>query len=121
MVPQDVQTDTAVRVDVGVVDTSGEVDLWGLEGVVGREVNVEEENASGVWRVALREVSTVPIADMRPMRLTGPMIVACQWNCYRASQSVYCSLLMTCALIAGQGRICSFVSAPPHRAISRAK
>lgn len=53
MVPQDVQTDAAVRVDVGVVDTSGEVDLWGLEGVVGREVNVEEENASGVWRVAL--------------------------------------------------------------------
>lgn len=53
LVPQDVQTDAAVRVDVRMVDTGGEVDLWGLEGVVGREVNVEEENASGVWRVAL--------------------------------------------------------------------
>lgn len=53
LVPQDVQTDAAVRVDVGVVDTGGEVDLWGLEGVVGREMDVEEENATGVWRVAL--------------------------------------------------------------------
>lgn len=65
MVPQDVQTDAAVRVDVGVVDTSGEVDLWGLEGVVGGEVNVEEEDASGVWRVTLSGVSTAPIAGTR--------------------------------------------------------
>lgn len=53
LVPQDVQTDAAVRVDVGVVDASGEVDLRGLEGVVGREVDVQEENASRVWRLAL--------------------------------------------------------------------
>lgn len=60
MVPQDVQTDAAVRVDVGVVDASGEVDLRGLEGVVGREVDVQEENASRVWRVALwKSVSIV--------------------------------------------------------------
>ena len=57
MVPQDVQTDAAVRVDVGVIDASGEVNLRGLEGVVGREVDVEEENASRVWRVALLEKS----------------------------------------------------------------
>ena len=39
LIPQDVQTDAAVGVDVGVVDPCGEVDLRGLEGVVGREVD----------------------------------------------------------------------------------
>ena len=58
MVSQDIQTDAAVRVDVGVVDTRGEVDLWGLEGVVGREVNVQEENTAGVWRVTLSEIDS---------------------------------------------------------------
>ena len=58
MVSQDIQTDAAVRVDIGVVDTSGEVELWGLEGVVGREVNVQEEKTAGVWRVVLSEVDS---------------------------------------------------------------
>jgi hypothetical protein len=53
LVPQDVQTDTAVGVDVGVVDAGGEVDLGGLEWVVGGEVDGEEEDTSGVWRVSL--------------------------------------------------------------------
>lgn len=58
LVPQDIQTDTAVGVDVGVVDAGGEVNLGRLEWVVGREVNGEEEDASRVWRVTLpREVS----------------------------------------------------------------
>jgi hypothetical protein len=59
LIPQDIQTDTAVGVDVGVVDASAEVDLRGLEGVVGREVNGEEEDASGVWRVTLGSISIV--------------------------------------------------------------
>jgi hypothetical protein len=53
LVPQDIQTDAAVGVDVGVVDAGGEVDLRGLEGVVGGEVDGEEEDASRVWRVTL--------------------------------------------------------------------
>jgi hypothetical protein len=53
LVPQDIQTDAAVGIDVGVVDASGEVDLRGLEGVVGGEVDGEEEDASRVWRVTL--------------------------------------------------------------------
>ena len=48
LVSQDVQADAAVRVDVGVVDAGGEVDLGRLEGVVGREVDGEEEDTSGV-------------------------------------------------------------------------
>lgn len=39
MISQNVQTDAAVGVDVGVIDAGGEVDLWGLEGVVGREMD----------------------------------------------------------------------------------
>lgn len=58
MVSQDIQTDAAVRVDIGVVDTRGEVELWGLEGVVGREVNGQEENAAAVWRVTLSEIDS---------------------------------------------------------------
>lgn len=46
MVTENVQTDAAVRVDVGVVDPSVEVDLWRLEWVVGREVNRQEEHAA---------------------------------------------------------------------------
>ena len=48
MVPKDVETDTAVGVDVGVVDASSEVDLGRLERVVGREMDCEEEDASRV-------------------------------------------------------------------------
>ena len=58
MVSQDIQTDAAVRVDIGVVDTRGEVELWGLEGVVGREVNSQEENTAAVWRVALSKIDS---------------------------------------------------------------
>ena len=53
LIPQDVQTDTAIGVDVGVIDASGEVDLGRLEWVVGGKVDGEEEDTSGVWRVRL--------------------------------------------------------------------
>jgi hypothetical protein len=49
LVPQDVQADGAVAVDVGVVDAGGEVDLRRLEGVVCGEVDCEEEDTAGVW------------------------------------------------------------------------
>lgn len=39
LVSQDVKTDTAVGVDVGVIDSGGEVDLGWLERIVGREVD----------------------------------------------------------------------------------
>ena len=56
LVSQNVQTDAAVRVDVGVVDASGEVDLGGLEGVVGREVDGKEEDTARVWGVTLYDL-----------------------------------------------------------------
>lgn len=61
MVSENVQADATIAVDVGVVDTGGEVDLWWLERVVCREVDGEEEDTAGVWRVALqREVWSAP-------------------------------------------------------------
>lgn len=49
LVSQYVQTDTAVRVDIRVVDAGGEVDFRWLERIVGGEVDSEEENAARVW------------------------------------------------------------------------
>ena len=49
LVPQYVQTDTAIAVDIRVVDASGEVDFRWLEWVVGWEVDCKEEDAAGVW------------------------------------------------------------------------
>lgn len=46
LVSKNVKTDAAVRVDVGVVDSGGEVDLWRLEWVVRGEVDGKEEDAA---------------------------------------------------------------------------
>lgn len=59
MVSENVQTDAAVAVDVGVVDAGGEVDLGRLEGVVCGEVDGEEEDTARVWGVTLRTISHV--------------------------------------------------------------
>ena len=48
LVPQDVQTDRPVRVDVRVIDLGREADLGRLEGVVGGEGDGEEEHAARV-------------------------------------------------------------------------
>jgi hypothetical protein len=53
LVPQDVQTNAAVRVDVGVVDAGSEVDLGRLEGVVCGEMDCEEEDTARVWGITL--------------------------------------------------------------------
>lgn len=103
MVSQNVEADAAVGVDVGVVDAGCEVNFRRLEGVIGREVDGEEENTARVGRVALMESQyyvsstniTVVVSHSGPLSvtrswaiLTGPMIVACQWNfCCVSSES----------------------------------
>ena len=62
LISQNIQADAAVGVDIGVVDAGREVDLWWLERIVGREVNGEEENASGVGRIALRTSSAIGLS-----------------------------------------------------------
>ena len=61
LITQNVQADAAVGVDVGVVDACGEVDLGRLEGVVGREVDCEEEDTTGVGRLAGAHDSCLPV------------------------------------------------------------
>ena len=68
MVSQNVQTDTAVRVDVGVVDAGGEVDLGRLKWVVGREVNCEEEDTSRVRRVTLDGAAVLALVTYAAVR-----------------------------------------------------
>lgn len=51
LILEDIQADTSVGVDVTVVNTCGEVDFGGLEGIICGEMNIEEENTSGIWRV----------------------------------------------------------------------
>ena len=48
LVPQDIQTDRTVGVDIGVIDLGREADLGRLEGVVGGESDREEEHAASV-------------------------------------------------------------------------
>ena len=53
MVPQDIQTDRTVGVDIGVIDLGREADLWRLEGVIGGEGNGKEEDTTRMGRLAL--------------------------------------------------------------------
>ena len=56
LIAQNVQADATVRVDIGVVNAGGEVDLGRLEGVVGREVYRKEEDTARVWAFTLQDV-----------------------------------------------------------------
>ena len=49
LIPQDVQTDRPVRIDVRVVNLRREADLGRLERVIGREDNCQKEHAARVW------------------------------------------------------------------------
>jgi len=53
LIPQNVQADRAVGIDIGVIDAGGEVDLWRLEGVVCGEMDGEEEDTARVRRITL--------------------------------------------------------------------
>jgi len=46
---EDIEANGAIGVDVRVIDSRCEVDLWWLEGVVGWEVDVKEEYTTGIW------------------------------------------------------------------------
>jgi hypothetical protein len=84
LVPQDIKTDRAVGVDVGVIDLGREADLGRLEGVVGGESDGKEKDAASVGRVTLRSSCRVSMSHYRGRRVrrvrTGPIIVACHWN-----------------------------------------
>ena len=49
LVPQNIETDRPVRIDVRVVNLRREADLGRLERVIGREDNCQKEHAARVW------------------------------------------------------------------------
>jgi len=51
LILQDIQADASVGIYVGVIDSGDEVDLGGLERIVGGEMNVQEEDTSGIRTV----------------------------------------------------------------------
>jgi hypothetical protein len=53
LIPQDVQTNRAIAVDVGMVDLGREADLGRFEGIICGECDGKEEDATRVWRIAL--------------------------------------------------------------------
>ena len=53
LIPQDIQTDGAIGIDVRVVDLGRKTDLGRFEGVIGRKGDREEENTACIRRVTL--------------------------------------------------------------------
>lgn len=64
LVLQNVEADLPVAVDVAVVDARLERDLRRLERVVGREVDVEEEDSPGVGRARRAQDCGDPLEDV---------------------------------------------------------
>ena len=60
-----------MAIDIWVVDLGHERDLGGLEGVVDGEVDVEEEEAPGVWRLIRSTNSGLPVVKVRVINWTG--------------------------------------------------
>jgi len=68
LILQNVETDTAIRVNVAVVDACSEMHLGGLEWVIGGKVNVEEEYTPSVWRLVGSHNSSLPVEHVIPHR-----------------------------------------------------
>ena len=51
LILEDIKTDTTIGINVTMIDTSGEVDLGWFEWIVSGEMDVQEEDATGIWRV----------------------------------------------------------------------
>lgn len=66
LILQNIQTDSSIRVDVTVVDAGCEVNLWRLEGIIRRKVDIEEENTSGIRRVIWSHDCCLPVKHIVP-------------------------------------------------------
>ena len=51
LILEDIKTDTTIGINVTMIDTSSEVDLGWFEWIVSGEMDVQEEDATGIWRV----------------------------------------------------------------------
>lgn len=53
LIPQNVQTDRSIRIDIRVINLCSEADFGRLEGIIGREDDVQEKDTASIWRVSL--------------------------------------------------------------------
>jgi hypothetical protein len=79
LIPQNVEADRSVRIDVWVVNLRREADFGRFEWVIRGKHDGEEKDASRVRRVSLYiiDISTRYKRSDKKFRRTGPMIVAC--------------------------------------------
>ena len=61
MILKNIQANGTVGVDIWVVDSCGEVDLGWLEWVVSWEMDVQEVDTSGIWRVIWSHDGSLPV------------------------------------------------------------
>ena len=71
MILEDVQADTAVCVDVWVVDSGAESDFWWLEWVVNWEVDVQKEETSRIWTVVWAGNGGLPVVVVTVVNWTS--------------------------------------------------
>ena len=71
LVFEDVQADGSVCVDVRMVNFGREGNLRRLEGIVRREVDVEEEYAAGIWRIIRSHNGGLPVELVSLIRGTS--------------------------------------------------
>jgi len=68
LILENIKTNTAIRIDVTVVDTCGKVHLGRLEGIVGREMDIEKEYAACIWGVIWSHDGRLPVEHVIPYR-----------------------------------------------------
>lgn len=61
MILQDIKADGSIRIDIWVIDSSGEVDLSWLEWVVGWEMDVQEINTTGIGGIIWAHDGSLPV------------------------------------------------------------
>merc|ERR1740139_300638 len=70
LVFQNVQADRTIGIYVAMVDLRGEVELWRLEGIIRRKVNIQEEATASVRRIRGTHDGGLPIEHVVPDRLS---------------------------------------------------
>ena len=61
LILEDSKADTSVRGDVTGIEASGEMYLGWLEGMISGKMNIQKENASGIWRVIWSHNRCLPV------------------------------------------------------------
>jgi len=71
LVLQNVQANSTVRVDVAMVNTSGKVNLWRLERIIRRKVDIEKEDSPGIRGLIWTHDRCLPMEHVISYRTSG--------------------------------------------------